>query len=150
MTSLFLVLTILLSFRAPTLASDNGGTVWSIAKSLLGYTADNSRPVDGGSGSESSSKPTLRLIGAGFGRTGTTSIKAALEKLDYAPVHHGSAVFDRNLFSEWAAILREQDKVKRQGMLRDIMDGYEYQATLDFPACLVYQDLMESVVCDMR
>jgi hypothetical protein len=29
----------------------------------------------------------LHVIGAGFGRTGTTSLKAALEKLDLAPCH---------------------------------------------------------------
>lgn len=38
---------------------------------------------------------TLKVIGAGFGRTGTTSIKAALEMLGLGPCHHMSEVFEK-------------------------------------------------------
>ena len=31
---------------------------------------------------------TLKVIGAGFGRTGTLSLKEALEKLGFDPCHH--------------------------------------------------------------
>ena len=31
---------------------------------------------------------TLRIIGAGFGRTGTNSLKLALEHLGFGPCHH--------------------------------------------------------------
>jgi len=31
---------------------------------------------------------TIKIIGAGFGRTGTTSIKAALEQLGFARCYH--------------------------------------------------------------
>jgi len=31
---------------------------------------------------------TLKIIGSGFGRTGTMSLKAALEQLGYGPCHH--------------------------------------------------------------
>ena len=31
---------------------------------------------------------TLQVIGAGFGRTGTTSLKAALEELGFSKCHH--------------------------------------------------------------
>jgi len=30
----------------------------------------------------------LKIIGAGFGRTGTLSLKVALEKLGFGPCHH--------------------------------------------------------------
>jgi hypothetical protein len=30
----------------------------------------------------------VKVIGADFGRTGTTSLKAALEKLSFGPCHH--------------------------------------------------------------
>ena len=33
-------------------------------------------------------KLTLAIIGAGFGRTGTYSLKLALQKLGIGPVHH--------------------------------------------------------------
>ena len=36
---------------------------------------------------------SLELIGAGFGRTGTLSLKGALESLGLAPCHHMMEVF---------------------------------------------------------
>jgi hypothetical protein len=38
---------------------------------------------------------TLRLIGAGFGRTGTSSAKLALEMLGWGPCHHMYEIRDR-------------------------------------------------------
>ena len=35
----------------------------------------------------------LKVIGAGFGRTGTLSLKEALEKLGYGHSHHMKEVF---------------------------------------------------------
>ena len=35
----------------------------------------------------------LSIIGAGFGRTGTMSIKLALERLGFGPCHHMEEVF---------------------------------------------------------
>lgn len=40
---------------------------------------------------------TLRIIGAGFGRTGTMSLKLALEALDLGPCHHMKHVIGDNL-----------------------------------------------------
>ncbi len=37
---------------------------------------------------------TLRIIGAGFGRTGTNSLKLALEHLGFGPCHHMFEVRD--------------------------------------------------------
>jgi hypothetical protein len=35
----------------------------------------------------------VKVIGAGFGRTGTTSLKAALERLGFDPCYHMTEVF---------------------------------------------------------
>jgi hypothetical protein len=35
----------------------------------------------------------VKVIGAGFGRTGTTSLKAALERLGFGPCYHTREVF---------------------------------------------------------
>jgi Sulfotransferase domain len=35
----------------------------------------------------------LKVIGAGFGRTGTMSLKAALERLGFGPCYHMTEVF---------------------------------------------------------
>jgi Sulfotransferase domain len=38
---------------------------------------------------------TLKVVGAGFGRTGTLSLKVALEKLGFGPCYHMAEVFPR-------------------------------------------------------
>ena len=37
----------------------------------------------------------LKVVGAGFGRTGTLSLKNALEKIGYGPCYHMLEVFSR-------------------------------------------------------
>jgi len=44
---------------------------------------------------------TLRVIGAGFGRTGTLSLKLALEQLGFGPCYHMVEVFKNPLASQW-------------------------------------------------
>jgi hypothetical protein len=36
----------------------------------------------------------LKVIGAGFGRTGTMSLKAALEELGFGPCYHMTELLD--------------------------------------------------------
>jgi hypothetical protein len=36
---------------------------------------------------------TLAVIGSGFGRTGTMSLKAALDQLGFGPCHHMEEIF---------------------------------------------------------
>jgi Sulfotransferase domain len=38
---------------------------------------------------------TLEVIGAGFGRTGTMSLKVALEELGFGPCYHMTEVLDK-------------------------------------------------------
>ena len=50
---------------------------------------------------------TLRIIGAGFGRTGTSSLKTALEDLGFAPCYHMLEVAARSEHSAlWLAANR--------------------------------------------
>ena len=42
----------------------------------------------------------MEVIGAGFGRTGTTSFKVALEELGFAPCYHMTEVFEHPQRSE--------------------------------------------------
>jgi hypothetical protein len=82
----------------------------------------------------------MRVIGAGFGRTGTTSLKAALEELGFGPSYSLSEVF-RNPehvgFWEAAGGLAGE-KVDWKGFLA----GYE--VAVDWPACSFYEELMEA------
>ncbi|MFC6197389.1 sulfotransferase family protein [Ponticaulis profundi] len=80
---------------------------------------------------------TLKVIGAGFGRTGTLSMKAALETLGYDKCHHMMEVFaDQKQADLWYDI--------SQGGEPDwdhTFDGF--QACVDFPACIFYKELAE-------
>ena len=79
----------------------------------------------------------MEIIGAGFGRTGTTSLKAALEELGFDPCHHMTEVFKHPEQAEvWVAAWRGEP-VDWDALLGG------YRATLDWPACSFYRELME-------
>lgn len=79
----------------------------------------------------------VEVIGAGYGRTGTASLKRALEMLGFGPCHHMSEVLKRPETSAgWAAALTGDDTV-----LPWLLSGY--RATLDLPSCLLWRELAE-------
>jgi sulfotransferase family protein len=80
----------------------------------------------------------LKVIGAGFGRTGTLSTKAALETLGFGPCYHMVEVFNKpTAFALWEAATRG-DPVH----WNEVFAGY--QATVDWPGCAFYADLMKA------
>jgi Sulfotransferase domain len=78
----------------------------------------------------------LEVIGAGFGRTGTTSLKAALEELGFDPCY-------KDLFGHpehvelWEAAARGTSVD-----WNELLGGY--RVATDWPACLFYEELMQS------
>jgi hypothetical protein len=75
----------------------------------------------------------LRVIGAGFGRTGTTSLKAALEQLGFGKCHHMNEVRG-NQVAAWQSIA--------EGGKPDwdtIFEGFE--SSCDFPSCTYWEEL---------
>jgi hypothetical protein len=80
----------------------------------------------------------VKVIGAGFGRTGTLSLKAALETLGFGPCYHMTELFDKpdhiRFWDETA------DKVARDEPVdwEEAFSGYE--ATVDWPACIFYEE----------
>ncbi|MGH2498001.1 MAG: sulfotransferase family protein [Ktedonobacteraceae bacterium] len=79
----------------------------------------------------------LKVIGAGFGRTGTLSLKHALEELGFGPCYHMTELFERPVANEqWAAIVRGEPVD-----WHTVFEGY--QATVDWPACAYYRELMQ-------
>ena len=79
----------------------------------------------------------MKLIGAGFGRTGTTSLKAALEKLGLDPCYHMTEVFAHPAHADFWVRAWHGEPVDWEG----VIGGYE--ATVDWPACTFYEELME-------
>jgi hypothetical protein len=80
----------------------------------------------------------VKVIGAGFGRTGTSSIKAALEKLGFGPCCHMSEVVKNpDHLKAWGAAARGEPVD-----WREVLKGYE--ATTDWPWCTYYKELMRA------
>lgn len=79
---------------------------------------------------------TLKVIGAGFGRTGTTSIKAALEQLGFAQCYHMQEVIKQPAHvGFWLEAMAGKPVDWEQ-----CFTGY--QSTVDWPACNFYAQLM--------
>ncbi len=80
----------------------------------------------------------LKVIGAGFGRTGTLSIKHALEELGFGLCYHMTELFDKpGVDEQWGAIVRGEPVD-----WHTVFKGY--QATVDWPACAFYKELMQA------
>jgi hypothetical protein len=78
----------------------------------------------------------LSVIGAGFGRTGTLSLKMALEMLGFGPCYHMIEVIQHGHAGVWHDIACGQRPDWDQ-----VFSGY--RATVDWPACNFYADLAD-------
>lgn len=79
----------------------------------------------------------MKVIGAGFGRTGTSSLKVALEELGFGPCYHMSEVMRRpRHIALWQAAVRGEPVD-----WTTLFAGF--QATVDWPASAFYAQLME-------
>jgi hypothetical protein len=79
----------------------------------------------------------VKVIGAGFGRTGTMSLKVALETLGFDPCYHMTEVFAHPEHTRFWNSAWRGEPADWDGVLR----GYE--AAVDWPACTFYEELME-------
>jgi hypothetical protein len=79
----------------------------------------------------------MKVIGAGFGRTGTMSLKVALEQLGFGPCYHMYEVSQHpDHIPMWQAAA--------EGKPVDWIELFRgYQAAVDWPACSFYRELME-------
>ncbi|CAF3698029.1 unnamed protein product [Rotaria sp. Silwood1] len=77
----------------------------------------------------------LRVIGAGLGRTDTSSLKAALELLGFGPCHHMSELFDKPDRSLQFIRAFDGDKVD----FHELMKGYG--STVDSPTSDFYKEI---------
>lgn len=81
---------------------------------------------------------TLKVIGAGLGRTGTLSLKAALEQLGFGPCHHMLELLprpERHHYWEDAAL-------GRPIVWNNVFEGFS--STVDWPYCNFYRELAEA------
>ena len=79
----------------------------------------------------------MKLINAGLGRTGTTSLKVALEILGYSPVFHSTELFAN---AEQIAIMEDALKGKPTDW-RAFFANYQ---VADWPVAFFYKDIINS------
>ena len=80
---------------------------------------------------------SIKVIGAGLGRTGTASTKKALEILGFTKCYH---MFE--MIANPEHVVHWDNAHKKQPIDWDAwMNGY--QATVDFPVCMYYKEMME-------
>jgi hypothetical protein len=78
----------------------------------------------------------LKVIGAGFGRTGTRSLKTALEELGFGKCYHMEEVMKNpSHLKSWAEIM-----AGGEADWRSLFKGY--QSATDWPVAAYYRDLM--------
>jgi hypothetical protein len=81
---------------------------------------------------------TLSVIGAGWGRTGTMSLKLALEELGFGPCHHMFEVIKTPGQPElWSAAF-DGDAAAREEALKD------YRSAVDWPSAAFWRELAEA------
>ncbi len=78
----------------------------------------------------------MQVIGAGFGRTGTMSMQAALETLGYRCYHMKEVPEQPGHLRAWHDLVAGRAAMDWQTLFRD------FEATVDFPACVYYQELL--------
>lgn len=79
----------------------------------------------------------MQVIGAGFGRTGTLSLKVALETLGFGPCYHMLELFEHP-----EHVLLWQAAAKGEPVDWDTVFA-KYQATVDWPGCAFYEQLVQ-------
>ena len=80
---------------------------------------------------------TLKVIGSGLGRTGTLSLKTALEQLGFNPCHHMKEVGTDPKQIDWFLRASKGEKIN----WKQVFDQFE--AAVDWPAAAYYKVLSE-------
>jgi hypothetical protein len=78
----------------------------------------------------------MRVIGSGFGRTGTMSTKHALEQIGFGPCYHMEEVFRRPSHAKRWVDIAEGRPVDWDRLFAG------YGSTVDFPASVVWEDIL--------
>ena len=112
----------------------------------------------------------MRVIGAGLGRTGTMSLKMMLNSLGYTTYHMDENIPRPHHGNQWARVadayhaqqrlasaaaasasaaasatpthVRSADEVRERSAMVQMLADDGFDASVDYPACLLYRELM--------
>jgi hypothetical protein len=80
------------------------------------------------------------VIGAGYGRTGTSSFKKALEILGVGPCYHMVEVFKHGDAGKWDQFAKN---TSNKNLLHSVLGGNGYQSSCDFPSAPYWKEQLE-------
>lgn len=82
----------------------------------------------------------VKVIGAGFGRTGTNSFKLALEILGFSPCYHMKEVVIFGKANQWLNYSKDRNNLNE---LHALLGDSGYQATCDFPSAPYWKEQLQ-------
>lgn len=85
---------------------------------------------------------SIEVIGVGLSRTGTLSLKSALEILNYDKCYHGFICQNENHWEFWYNALRKKknkEKIHFESLFKN-----QYKAVVDMPCNVFYEELLEA------
>jgi len=83
------------------------------------------------------------VIGAGFGRTGTLSLRAALNMLNVGPTYHMLDNIKNNDFAKFLALHSSKSRAEREKHLIAILTANGYKSSVDMPSSLFFEEILE-------
>jgi len=90
-------------------------------------------------------KPTLKVVGAGFGRTGTYSLTMALEELGFPTLHTQHMYDNQKILDMWSDNVFipsiQADAVTMGSPDYDLIASHGYMATTDLPTALYVEEI---------
>ena len=88
----------------------------------------------------------LEVIGAGYGRTGTMSLKKALEILEFGPCYHMEEIWGKPDMAEkltrWADICQSSDGKAAI----ELIASEGYRSSVDFPSSALSMDMYRIMI----
>lgn len=106
---------------------------------MAGHASVGRTRVTGTSGKHGEPSPTIRVIGAGFGRTGTLSLRQALVRLGYGPCDHMLENLEHPArFALWRDAFRKKERGAPIDW-RPLLSGY--RAVVDWPGAYFWREL---------
>jgi len=86
----------------------------------------------------------LKVIGVGFGRTGTDSLREAMEILGM-PCYHMISAGHRDEYKYWVKADKQIRETGETTLLKEIFENpkHKWGAAVDFPTCVYYKELLK-------
>lgn len=83
---------------------------------------------------------SVQVIGAGWGRTGTSSLKKALEILGFGPCYHMTEVIKNGDTTSWTEYI---DNTTSKAQLHALLGGNGYVSSCDYPSSAFWKEQLE-------